>query len=786
MPRWRYIPALRTAIVLLIAAAALATGPAIAQEPQAETSGPQPATADDIEQLINKLEDPAARDRLIGDLKLLLEAQQAADMEAAAEPGLMQSISDALGAIGETLDQAVDSIGEPRRALDWLEVQVRDPERREAWILIGWHVVLAIGTGLVFGLLARLLLRAPRRYVESRPAASTLGRLPLLVARTILDVLPIVAFGLAANATTTITDPAPTERTVMVSVIIAVMIARAAISVCRMVLTPVVPTLRLIPMDDHTAAYLYIWAKRLINVAVYGYFASVIGAQLGVPAAATDIFLKFIGLVFALMLVILILQNRIAVAASLRRAGGEDLAPRALRILRNRVADVWHILAIIYVAAIFVVWLLDIAGGFTYVARGTLLTVLILALARLVNDLANRAMTRMFRVSDEVLQRFPFIEERTNRYLPIFRRIMLALIEIAAVIAILQVWQLDILAWLASDTGRDLLGRLLTIAIVLVISLILWEFASGAINVYLDRRDEEGNNMVHSARVRTLLPLIRNVLLVVITVLAVMVTMSELGIDIAPLLAGAGVIGLAVGFGAQTLVKDFITGMFILFEDSIQVGDVATVGGRTGVVEGMTVRTVRLRDLSGTVYTIPFGAVDTIDNLTKDFSYAVIDVGVAYREDVDYVVAVLRELGEALRADPEQGPNILEDLEILGLNEFADSAVVIRVRFKTLPIKQWGVKRAFNRLIKNRFDELGIEIPFPHQTVYFGVDQEGKAPPAFVQIQQESAVKAADRPSSEPPTPPTENPKPQPGARRGGGEQDAGSGGIDVGQDDAS
>ena len=185
-------------------------------------------------------------------------------------------------------------------------------------------------------------------------------------------------------------------------------------------------------------------------------------------------------------------------------------------------------------------------------------------------------------------------------------------------------------------------------------------------------------------------------------------------------------------------------------------------------------------------YTIPFSAVDTIDNLTKDFSYAVVDVGIAYREDVDYVVAVLRELGERMREDPEQGPNILEDLEVLGLNEFGDSAVVIRVRFKTRPIKQWGVKRAFNRLIKNRFDELGIEIPFPHQTIYFGVDQEGKAPPAFVQIQQESTVKAADRPPSEPPTPPVEKPKPQPGARRGGGEQDAGSGAIDVGQDDAS
>lgn len=782
MPRWRFFPALRIAAVLLIAAAAVAAGPAMAQEPQAEGAGAQPATADDIAQLIDKLEDPAARDRLIGELRLLLETQQQ-EQEAAAEPGLMESISEALGGLGESLRQAVAGIGEPRRAIEWLSTQINNPERRSAWIKVGWQLALAIGTGLVFGLLARLLLRAPRRYIEAQATTTIWDRMPRLAVRTVLDVLPIAAFGLAANATMAITEPAPAERVVMITAIIAVVIARAAISVCRMVLTPVVPTLRLIPVADQTAAYLYVWTRRLINVAVYGYFAALIGSQLGIPAAGTGLFLKLVGLTLTMMLVVLVLQNRQAVAVSIGNMGGPELAPRALRVLRNRIADIWHILAILYVAAIFIVWLLNIAGGFTYVAQGTLSTVLIVILARLAIDLADRAISRMFRVSDEVKKRFPFIEERTNRYLPVFRRIVVTVIEVIAAVAILQAWHLDVLGWLASDTGRDLLGRLLTIAVVLIISLIVWEFASGAINVYLDRKDEEGNDLVHSARVRTLLPLIRNVLLVVITVMAVMVTMSELGIDIAPLLAGAGVIGLAIGFGAQTLVKDFITGMFILFEDSIQVGDVATVGGKTGVVEGITVRTVRLRDLSGTVYTIPFSAVDTIDNLTKDFSYAVVDVGVAYREDVDYVVAVLRELGEQLRDDPEQGPNILEDLEVLGLNEFGDSAVMIRVRFKTRPIKQWGVKRAFNRIIKNRFDELGIEIPFPHQTIYFGVDQEGKAPPAFVQIQQEVPAEPADRRTGETKPPPAAASKPGASGKHGGLDP---SGTIDVGQDDAS
>ena len=221
--------------------------------------------------------------------------------------------------------------------------------------------------------------------------------------------------------------------------------------------------------------------------------------------------------------------------------------------------------------------------------------------------------------------------------------------------------------------------------------------------------------------------------------------------------------GLAIGFGAQTLVKDFITGIFILFEDSIHVGDVATVGGNTGVIEAITVRTVRLRDLSGTVHTVPFSSVDLIANLTKDFSYALRDVGIGYREDVDYVIGVLREIGAELAADPEFGAHIIGELEVLGLNEFADSAVIVRIRLKTRPITQWGIKREFNRRIKRRFDALGIEIPFPHQTIYFGADRAGKAPPTFVQMQPA----AADTPAPEtakpavasaPAAPPTELP----------------------------
>jgi small conductance mechanosensitive channel len=232
-----------------------------------------------------------------------------------------------------------------------------------------------------------------------------------------------------------------------------------------------------------------------------------------------------------------------------------------------------------------------------------------------------------------------------------------------------------------------------------------------------------------------LLPLARSVVLSLVVVIAALAILSELGVNIAPLLAGAGVIGLAVGFGAQTLVKDIITGAFILFEDTIAVGDYIEVAGCEGTIEALTVRTIKLRDVRGTVHTIPFSSVETVTNYTKDYAYHLAEIGVAYRENTDDVAKVLREIGEELRADPKFSNDIIAPTEIMGLDRFEDSAVVIRARLKTKPGKQWRIKREYNRRVKLRFDELGIEIPFPHTTIFFGEDKEGAAPAAHVVVE---------------------------------------------------
>lgn len=215
-------------------------------------------------------------------------------------------------------------------------------------------------------------------------------------------------------------------------------------------------------------------------------------------------------------------------------------------------------------------------------------------------------------------------------------------------------------------------------------------------------------------RVRTLSRVLRYALTVAVTIVTGLLILGEFGISVAPLLGAAGVAGIAIGFGAQSLVKDYFTGFFLLLENQIRIGDVIQAADKTGVVEELTLRYLRLRDYAGNVYYVPNGQITVVTNMSAGYAYAVIDLGVAYGEDVDRVIATMQEVGSALRQDTGFGPKILDDLEIAGVDQWADSAVVIRCRFRVAPGEQWSVRREYLRQAKAAFDRAGIEIPFPH------------------------------------------------------------------------
>ena len=275
--------------------------------------------------------------------------------------------------------------------------------------------------------------------------------------------------------------------------------------------------------------------------------------------------------------------------------------------------------------------------------------------------------------------------------------------------------------------------RVLLIIVLTFIALRVAKFVSTRLLTFSLKTDD----VEFKKRVDTLSSIIQNILFIAITFVAAIIVLGELGVEIGPVLAAAGIVGLAVGFGAQNLVQDVISGFFILLEDQIRVGDVVQIGDKGGVVEKVTLRTVILRDLSGNVHFIRNGQIQVVTNMTKEYGRYVFDIGVAYKEDVDHVIEVVKRVDEEMRNHPDFKDDILEPIEILGLDRFAESAVIVKARIKTKPIKQWGVGREFNRLLKKRFDEEGIEIPFPHVTLYIGQDKQGNLPPLNVSLSRE-------------------------------------------------
>jgi small-conductance mechanosensitive channel len=280
----------------------------------------------------------------------------------------------------------------------------------------------------------------------------------------------------------------------------------------------------------------------------------------------------------------------------------------------------------------------------------------------------------------------------------------------------------------------DALARTgLRIAAILVAAWIVTIILGRLVRGVRERVSARMDDPEFTKRTETLARVGRYLTSVVVSLITVMLVLTELGVSVAPILGAAGVVGLAVGFGAQSLVKDFVTGFFLLLENQIRQGDVVEVDGHSGVVEQITLRFVQLRDYDGAVHYVPNGQITTVINMTRGFGNAVFEIGVAYREDTDEVMALMRKVAAQLRADDKFAERIQDDLDIAGVDRWDDSAVIIRCRMRCKAGEQWGVKREYLRRLKAAFDEHAIEIPFPHMTVYAGQDREGKAPPFPVQ-----------------------------------------------------
>ncbi|WP_246251735.1 mechanosensitive ion channel family protein [Ancylobacter pratisalsi] len=725
----RKIPA-----ALLFLLAIVFAGPAFSQtqalSAAATASSPAPPqTAPHLKALLDTLSNDQTRAEFLSKLRALVDSGAVAEEPPKREDWL-SGATESLGAFsGAVLGIVAEIETLPAQVAELFE-NLTDPFILER---IGWAmttVLAVLAAAILAEYVCKWLLARPRRALEARPARAFFAKFLLLLVRTVLDIIPIGVFAAVAFGVLAMVDLSFIVRLAVVTVINANVLARLVIAGARAVLTPDAPQMRLFRQHNENAAYSYLWVRRFSHAAIYGYFILRAAWVLGLSRAAYVFFVDLLGLLLAGMCIVLILQIRVGVARKLRRFGAKD--GRTVR-LRETIADFWHVLAIAYIGVAYLVWVLHVGRGFDFLARATLLSLITIATATLVGIALGRLFDRVFQLRPDLRERYPMLEARANRYLPLLRSALKSLLAIVVVMALLEIWGAEPFVWLASASGQGLVGRLISIGVVLLAGMVLWELSSA----FAERMRLANPN---STRLKTLLPFLQNAFRVVLLTLGGLILLSEVGVNIAPLLAGAGVLGLAIGFGAQTLVKDVITGVFILMEDTLSVGDVVEVGSHAGLVEKITIRTVHMRDFDGNVHSIPFGEVQTVKNMSKEYAYAVVDVTVAYRENIDDALAVMAEVAADMAAKGPLADTIVEPFEVVGVEGLQESSVWLRGRFKTRPLGQWNVKREFYRRIKAAFEAKGIEIPFPHRTIYMGTDKKGDSAPLRVVNQRPEDV----------------------------------------------
>jgi moderate conductance mechanosensitive channel len=559
-----------TLFLLCFAFAARAAEPAAAPQPA-------PVSADELDRLVHTLQDEKARARLVEELRALIAAQRGiAEKEKPTATAVFGEISQQIDVLSGEILAGVAMLVDAPRLLGSARHQMSDANARHFWADAALALAVVFGAAalaewVVRLLLARVLPRFPVRRSDTR-----LVRALFAVLGLVLGLLPILVFAGTAYAALSMTLEPLTRTRLTLSILVnaAVEEARLLLCVVRSVLLPADAGAVFVPLDAETRNYLYIWARRFAFWAIFGHAVPEAAWWLGVPGALHALMLKTVALVLAILVVIFLLQNRAPVAAWI--SGEPTGATTGWARVRRSLGEIWHILAILYITGIYLIYALHTEGGFLYVLRATALSLIIIIAARVVVRFVQGLSRRGFAIKPELKAQFPTLEHRANRYVPILTGLISLIVYILAALTVLQAWNVAAFAWFGSDLGRRVTGNVLSIAVVLVIALALWELSASAIERYLSAIDASG--APRRTRIRTLLPLLRTALLCVIVVLTALIVLSHIGIDIAPLLAGAGVVGVAVGFGSQALVKDVITGLFILLEDQIAVGDIVDVG----------------------------------------------------------------------------------------------------------------------------------------------------------------------------------------------------------------
>jgi moderate conductance mechanosensitive channel len=551
--------------------------------------------------------------------------------------------------------------------------------------------------------------RSQRNAARAVQHWSLLQRLPFALLHTLLKAVPLaVSVVIAVVAMSLLTDDGTPEEAVLDTLIQVYAIARVVALACGLLLASDAPKLRLLPISDESAVFVERWLMWLVAVVAVGIALAEAPVPLGLSPEAHLGIVKTVTLVGHIMVAVLILQVRRPVRQWIRDATGRT---RAFKLVGQWLAGAWAYIAVFIVIALWFIWALDVRDGYRIVLGRGGISLGILIGARLAAIVASGVLGRMFRSTNG--EKGSIALARAHRYYPMLRGIITVAIVLAAANFVLSIW--DLHPWQAfveKDLGRRLVSAIVTVAIAAFAAIAVWE----AINVSIERRLLKwttAGDLMRAARLRTLLPMLRTTLFIGIALVVGLTGLSEIGVNIGPLLAGASIFGVALGFGSQKLVQDFITGMFLLMENAMQVGDWVTVAGVSGTVEYLSIRTVRLRGGDGSLHTIPFSSVTTVNNSNRGLGNASVKINIAYGQDVDLAVQTLNDIGASLREDPKFKDGIVSDFSFWGVDQVDGAMVTLLGQMQCRDTARWPVQREFNRRILEMFRARGIEIANP-------------------------------------------------------------------------
>jgi small-conductance mechanosensitive channel len=694
-------------LLALLPLAALAAGQPGAENKTAPAL-PEPLTRDAVRELVARLSDAEVRELLLAQLDKVAapEAGEAAPPMAA---DLAGNVDHARGELGAVLRAAPDLPATLSAAV------ARYSEGRSPFHLLRVAALFALMVGLAWiaeRAVGRLLAGVRGRLDHSPGDGLGVDAGSLLI-RLVLDLLCLAVFVATVFAGfLALYEGHEATRALIVSALLALVQVRLAILIARILLAPHTPAQRLLPFDDHTARVLY---RGLVTLAwLYG-FGDVLNfflQRFGVPREPLLLVVTIFRLVFAVLFLRLVWRVRVPIAAKIRGEGQSTV--------RRLLADLWPALMTVYVVCLLGVLTVEQLAGRLRTGRAGVLSLLVVIVMPLVDMALCRLLTRPARSAQPGGE----VPSGTT-FRPVLRRGVHIVVTAAGALVIVRLWNLDLMGMAARGAGARVAGALVDIGLTLMLAYLVWQLAKTAIDQRLEREarpqgvsDPGEVGGTGGSRLRTLLPLARGTVFVVVCVMSVLSVLAALGVNIGPLLAGAGVVGLAVGFGAQTLVRDIISGAFYLVDDAFRLGEYIDVGDAKGTVEKIGIRSMQLRHHRGAVNVVPYGSIRRMINSSRDWVVEKLEFRLTYDTDIAKVKKIIKRVGQDLAADPDMGPHIIQPLKSQGVLAMEDSAMLVKAKFTARPGEQFVIRREAYQRIKQAFDEAGIHFAHRQVTVF--------------------------------------------------------------------